>query len=358
MKYKMIIGLCFTFLVLISSVTYASEVIPDFEPQGSTKEITIIAEVPEGFEERIEIYLNGAPRAMSYDQDLEYMGYQMKIPLVPDHYDVSVISTTDFDKRYQFHTIKMFDAKVSDLLTIQVIDTWEEGSSDLHDEHIDMEVEEINIEPSIYDFSAEEPSGTIHIQCKTYAAVESVAFCLVGDEKAYDIVLDRQHMFEAIVTVPIGFYFESSTIQVVLDPDARAIEGMNFLWGHETNPGFWGNYYEILKDDRIQINDLLIQMAYQGEVEEISSNMLFRSTLMENYIHAYENHVSDELESAFPDGIVVEETETIAVALPVPDEIEEPTKGKIPFLLPVCIVILMVAGSLLYFRRKRENRYY
>lgn len=342
--------------MIASTRIYASDFI-EFDPPSNAKEIKIVAEVPDNFKERIEIYFNGVPRSLSYDADLPNNGYTMQINIEPDVYKIKVISSTNIDKRYEFYTLGEFDAENNGLLNIKVVDTWESESVADYDEHADMVFEEIKIHPLEYDFAGDAPYGTIHIICKTYAAVESVVFRLVGGDSVFDVVLDRDHMFEAIVKLPIGSYYESSTISVDLDQDTRAIEGVDYLWAHKENLGFFGIYYEISEGSTSYINDLMIQMMYQGEIEEFNSNILFRPTLVDNYLNVRESHVSEELESAFPDGGYEEETETIATAEQIPEAEISFQLGYI-FAMAAGIFCLILIVIIILIRRTRSNRYY
>ena len=341
----------FALAYLVTGIqAYASEIIPDFELPGTGKEIVISAVIPEGFTERIEVYLNGAPRALSFNPELDNMGYMMRTRVEPVIYEVVVLSSTNIDDRYEFIAPETLNTLHSDLLTISVIDTWETGAeAELH-EHGNLVFEEIKIQPQVFDFSEGGSYGTMHIRGKTYAAVDSVVYRLVGLDRVYEIVLDREHVFEAEVLLPAGSYYESGSISIVLDADASAIADTGFVWAHGNNPGYFGNYYEVTEGGGITVDDLKIMMTYKGEVEELNSNVLFRSSLMDNYIEAQESHRNKEMET-FPDRMSEEETETIAVAESVPESAEQFAFEQIKLMAAVVIFMFLLAVAVLSRRQ-------
>ena len=345
-------GLLFCFIFSPFMDGYAMDVIPDIEPEGPVKEVTITLDAPEGFQERVEVYLNGSPRPLSYDADLENNGYTMHIKLAEDIYDVKVLSSTNIDDRYQFEAPESLDTATDTSLLIQVIDTAPEGENEPeYDEHHDMVFEETEkIEPLRFDFSEGGLYGTVFISCKGYGAVQSAVYRLVGERQVYEVTLDREHGFEAEVLLPPGSYYESGTMDVNLDVDAKCPDGTRFQWAHADNMGFFGNYYDVADGTTNTVNDLIIMMTYNGEIEEINSNTLFRSTLMDNYLSAQESHVQKELESAFPESF--SETETIPVAEPV---VEGQSHFKKVATIAFMVLVVLAAVLLGIIVRRRRN---
>lgn len=345
--------LCFTFSPFMK--VYAMDVMPDIDPEGPVKEVTITLDAPEGFQERVEVYLNGSPRPLSYDADLENNGYTMHIKLAEGVYDIKILSSTNIDDRYQFEAPVSLDTATDTSLLIQVIDTAPEGENELeYDEHDDMVfIETEKIKPLRFDFSEDGPYGTIFVSCKGYGAVQSAVYRLIGERKVCEVTLDREHGFKAEVLLPPGSYYESGTMDVNLDVDAQCPDGTRFLWAHADNMGFFGNYYDVTAETTSTINDLIIMMSYDGEIEEINSNTLFRSTLMDNYLSAQESHVQKELESAFPESF--SETETIPVAEPIVEG--QNHLKKITMIALMVLAILAIASlTIISYRRRKPKR--
>lgn len=354
-KITILMGLLLCFIFSPSVRGYAMDMIPDIEPEGPVKEITITLDAPEGFQERVEVYLNGSPRPLSYDADLENNGYTMHIKLAEDIYDVKVLSSTNIDDRYRFEAPEIFDTVTDTSLLIQVIDTAPEGEVEPeYDEHHDMVFRETEkIEPLRFDLSKDGPYGTIFVSCKGYGAVQSAVYRLVGEQRVYEITLDREHGFEAEVLLPPGSYYESGTIDVNLDVDAECPDETRFQWAHADNMGFFGNYYDVTDGTVNAVNDLIIMMSYDGAIEEINSNTLFRSTLMDNYLSAQESHIQKELESAFPESF--SETETIPSAEPIIED-QNYFKEITVIAFTVLAVLVITSLTIIYYRRKKTKR--
>lgn len=326
------------------------------ETNGPEDDITITLNCDESFSERIEIYFNGIPRtALWYDSNMKKNGYSRTISIERGVYKLMVLSSTDLADRYSFSTDESIDTSVKKDITIEVSEDQntanEEGDGE---KHYNEDTIEANLaKPSFYDFSNGSVSGKVTIKAINCAAIDSLIYTLVGEGNFYEIELDNEHLFEAEVILPIGSYYESSSIKVKLDQDAYASENVTFLWAHKNNPGFFGNYYDITENVPKTIDDLTVYMINGNSQFEVNSEILFHDKLTKNLLEAKESHLQKELESEFP-GIYntsPAETETIAAAKPVEEETYDFAKF-IPILAGLGL-IAAAAGILIWIRKKR-----
>lgn len=337
-KKKLLLGFMLMFMlftILPCQVVRAMDNItmPVFE-----NETTVIfrADVPEGFARNIEIFLNGSPYYMSVQS-----GYVIKVDLEPDDYEVRVILSDDIMNQYQANHINAFNPESDREIIIQIIDTLD--GSEIFEEGEDqcfgnMQEQEEPFEPEFFDFSDGKEYGTILITREQYGAIKSATYRLVGEDKIYDIPLDRDFMGQAKVLLPVGSYYESGTIDYELDQDAFVPDGTNFLWQHSNNPGNWGDYYTVTGGETITIDDLNISLSLDGHVFEVDSYLLFSKTYNENYESLEEKHRQEALESAFPEKYETSETETIAAVTPV----EETDNASLKQILIVSVVVILV----------------
>lgn len=352
-KLTLFLAMIFMQLTVVNAsamdITQASETAMD--------KVTVTLNCDESFSERVEIYFDGIPRtALWYDPDMEQNGYHRTVYIERGEYDLKVLSSTDIDDQYEFTTAKSINTEKEDSITIQVSenDTIDEAEYE-GDEHLPHEMPEAPlVEPAYYDFSEGKPAGTMTIEAVNCAAVKSLVYTLVGEDNIYEITLDNDHVFQATVDLPLGSYYESSTIQIELDPDAYANEGVEFLWVHKNNVGFFGNYYDITENNIVSVDDLTVYMVKDGEQMEINGNVLFGEKRADNVIQAQQEHQQKELESAFPELYETKEseTETIATALPI-EESAPADYLHIVIIVSLLLVIIIVATvCVTRFRRK------
>lgn len=307
------------------------------------------ADIPDGFEEDIELYLNGSPYYMS-----SASGYHMKVELELGEYEVRVLSYSDLSDRYTFSVQETLDTETDRNITVRVTDTWEgreEGESHAFGEE-DHEGWE-NFEPEMIDLSGGEPYGTVLITSEPYGAVKSASYCLVGEGKVHEIPLKNEYAGCASVRLPVGTYYESGTIQVELAENAMAPEKISYLWQHEDNPGVWGNYYHVEEGKTIRISDLIILMAVDGDMAELNSSALFSRKMVENREYLMESHYQEQLESAFPESYAEGQEESIASA----EDVEElpVTDWKKVLVAVLGVVAALAAGFFIFWHRRREE---
>ena len=336
------------FSVIGTRMSFAMEqVVLPFSDHGVT--VAFQADVPEGFEEDMELYLNGSPYYMTFPS-----GYQMKVELEPGKYEFRVLSYSDLPGRYSFLAPETLDTETDRDITITVMDTWEgmeEGESHEFGENGQEGWE--NFEPEFIDLSHGKPYGTILITSEPYGAVRSASLCLVGEGTVYEIPLKNEYAGCARVRLPVGTYYESGTIQVELSKNALAPEGLSYLWQHRDHPGAWGNYYHVEEGKTVRIDDLMIMMVIDGDSAEVNSNALFSRKLVENREYLMESRYQKELESAFQESYRESHEETIASAEPVKES--QVADWKEILTIVVGVISVMAAGfSIIWYRRKKQ----
>lgn len=320
-------------------------------PSSVNKEpIHFEANVPDGFNYDIEIYLNRSAYYMT-----NASGYSIDISLIPGEYEVRTIISNDTDDRYQTTHAETLNTTINSSFYIAV--TTNENTEELdigeeHDFEINEEVSETIPAPQIFDFSGGKEYGTLLISSETYSAIESAIFRLVGEDDIYDIPLTSEYFGRAEVRLPVGSYYESSSIDVELDKDASLPEGFSFLWQHEDKPGIWGDYYDIAAGQSYNLDDLIIVISSGSTVSEVSSNLLFSKTYTENRNSVRERDRQKELESAFPEIYGTSEAETIAEAQPV-----EPAAdySNIIQVAVIAVLVLTVIGIAALIIRRRKS---
>lgn len=343
--YKMFF-LAFLLTALFTTHAYAMDNIEYFDDETPTKDITFTANVPDGFDERIEIYLNGAPLALSYSEGYPMNGYTMTIPVNEGIYSVVVLSSTDLSDRYIFQAPETLDTGKTTEYIIEVSEDESVLSEEFDDhEHLsDESVEEIILEPAYYDYADGKEAGEFRVSCHFYPALQSVTYCLNG-ENIYEIVLDRDHYFEAVVKLPVGSYYETSIKDVMLDEDAILPEGFSLQFAHDDNPGFWGNYYDITSNNSVSVTDLIILMVNGANTTELDSNLLFQKTYSQNYYDNMMEHQRKEMEEAMPEYYSPEQSETETIAEAQPVEETNPINWK---QIGIIIFMIIIAASLVY----------
>lgn len=345
----------------LSTSVYARDIDPTEFVIEDYVPINIIVNCDDSFTERMDFYIDGyRATCFDYNESKENNGYSGNMLILPGVHKFAVISSTDTTNIYSFEYPESIDTDKDTSVTVTVTQneqTEEDDEYSGHGDDEDFTYEEPVITPMEYDFSDGKEAGTLHIMAKSYGAVTSLQYRLVGAERTYDILLDSDHAFIADVILPVGDYRESSSIEVELAEGAAARESVRFTWAHSDNPKFFGNTYTIGKDETVSVTDLMVNMTQDNEVSELNSQILFSDTQTRNRLAARDAHVQKELESAFPEiyGSSETETETIPTVETIAEaNTEEDTAKGILIPAVACVAILGIGiCGIIWFRRKK-----
>lgn len=345
----------FTILCLLFSncwiTAFGRDIQWDEEDLSNEVTVTISASVPEGFDERIEVYLNNSPHPLTKDYQ-----YTMELPLDKNTvYDVVVLSSTDIKDRYAFSAPDTLSPSQDKKMTIQVTELFEEPSennSNLETDGI-TEIDDLEITPSQYDFSDDQESGIIHISMKDYGVFDTVTYRLVGEKAVYDIVLDSEHYFQADVILPKGSYYESSTMSYTFQ-DWVPENQLDFALEHAGQQGNFGKYYDVSTAEDIYIDDLIIYMISGNNSMEVNANIINDSVVVEQSIAMQQEHEKKELESAFPE---LTETTSEAETIPEAQEIEEEpfNMSNLPFVIGGLLCGFGIGFAIYQFRKRKRK---
>lgn len=353
-KKKLLLGFMLLFVVFMILPCQIAQAMDNITLPAMENETTVTfrAEVPEGFARDIEIFLNGSPYYMTAQS-----GYVAKVDLEPDDYEIKVILSDDITNQYHADHVETFNPEKDKNISIQITYNPEATLEEEGEEHILTDIEDLEdiINPKVYDFSDGKEYGTVLISREQYGAIKTATYRLVGNDTVYDISLDRDYMGQAKVLLPVGSYYESGTIDVELAQDATVPNDTTFLWQHDTNPGNWGDYYTISAGETTSIDDLVIMISSESDVFEVNSSLLFSKTYNNNHESLVESHRQEALESAFPEKYETEETETIAVVVPV-EEPEIPFPAQVLILIIGITFLIVFIALLLKFGRKNEEK--
>lgn len=349
----------FLSVAALCTTAYARDIDPKQWEDLNLVSIPVTMSYDGTFTDRVELYVDGVQTtALWYDESRDNNGYDGILSVEPGTHKLAVLSSTDIADVYTFDYPEMIDTNKDKKISIRakVNEAAEDGNYSGHDGDEETAAEAEFLIPSQYDFSNGAEAGAIHISAKNYGAVKSLTFHLVGGDQRYDIVLDREHVFEADVILPVGEYYESSSIEVELSDAASVRDDVTYAWVHKNNPTFFGNYYTVSKDSVVNIDDLIVYMVQGNEQTELNSDILFADSNEKNLVQAQQSHQQEELESVFPEIYETTQapTETIATAEPV----EEKSSGIKDVLIPavsVVWVICLVAGTIYLIRKKKER---
>ncbi len=315
------------------------------------KEVTFSLDAPEGFNKKVEIYLNQDPHPIAPGDT------EMTLNLKEKVYDVFVMSSNDISESYSFSYPETLDVSTTDHIDIKVTDIsaiYDEliENEQNHEHLFDDSQEELQqtIEPMQYDFSEEgKASATIHVQGPFNAAFKSVTYQFIG-EHVYNIKLDRDHNFEAYAILPVGKYYETETVNAELDEDANAGH-VFFIWTHGADEEDCHKYYTLNEGDTLEINDIKIMMVgINGDVYEANSKLLFSEKLLENYKTAVDNHVERTLQEQFPEDY---KEPTIAIAEAKPKEEKE--TFNYTYIIIGAVILIVIAGTVVLFIKKKSE---
>lgn len=269
----------------------------------NAKNVTIQVNVPEGFDQRVDVYLNKDPHGVTASDD-----YSITIPVDAGTYDIHVILPTDVMEQYVATAQETLDVRADTTLIVNVSanpDYWKTSGSqaeepDNTETNEVYENFELEVTPAVYDYSDGKESGTIHIRTEHYGVFESLTYHLVGDE-VYDIVLDMDHSFEAIVTLPVGEYYETGTMEYKTCDWVPEDLDITFKWEHKDNVGAFGRYFTIKTGETVEDTDLIIYMANSTETAEVDANQINSGRVIKEQIEAEQRHENEQLRKAFPD---------------------------------------------------------
>lgn len=347
---------CLANLLFFSQTALARDIVWEEEPELTDIRVTVQYEG--SFSERLELYFNGIQKsALWYDESMENHGYTKIIQVEPGTYQFDVLSSTDLDQMYSYSYPEKIDTTKDTDISITVTQQ-EQSDEGLYSGHADGEhkqmIDEVSVEPRVYDFSEGKESGTIYIHAQNYGAVKSLQYTLVGETQTYEIILDRDHLFEAQVILPIGSYYESSELDIELSDAASVRDEVTFLWSHQNAPSFWGNYYNVTSDETIHIDDLMINMVSGSEITELNSDVLFADNNAKNLIEAQQQHNQEQLESAFPE---IYGTSSEAETIPEAQEIEEEPfdMSDLPFVIGGLLCGFGIGFAIYQFRKKKRK---
>ncbi len=286
-----------------------------FDISEDAKNVTIKVNVPDGFDQRVDVYLNKEAHGITANEN-----YSITIPVDEGTYDVHVIFPKDVWDQYT--------ADVQDSLTVQsdttlvvnvsenpaqgntAADVTETGTASANPEGV-YEDFELDISPSFYDYSDGKESGTIHIRAKNYGVFESLTYRLAG-ERIYDITLDREHDFEANVMLPAGKYHETGTIAFKLCDWVPEKLDMTFQWEHKDHIGDFGRYFTVNSGSTTEDGDLIVYMVNSRESTEVNANQINSGRVIKEQIEAEQAHENEKLKEAFPEDFASEAVETDA----------------------------------------------
>ena len=321
----------------------------------NAKNVTIQVNVPEGFDQRVDVYLNKEAHGITAGDD-----YSITIPVDAGTYDIHVILPKDTMEQYVAAVQGSLDVRTDTTLVVNVSEnpdygktsgdqTEEQGSEETNEVYENFELED---EPTIYDYSDGKESGIIHIQAKNYGVFENLTYHLVGDD-VYDIVLDMDHDFEAIVTLPAGEYYETGTMEYKTCDWVPENLDMTFKWEHKNNVGAFGKYFTIKTGETVEDTDLVVYMVNNTETTEVDANRINNGRVIEEQIDAEQKHENEKLKEAFPDEFPSE----TATAETIPT-VETTEKGTLDFAKAAKIAAVIAIGAAIgvcvYYRKKKK----
>lgn len=322
------------------------------EINENTKNVTIQVSVPEGFDQRVDVYLNKEGHGITAGD-----GYSITIPVDPGLYDVHVILPKDVMNQYVASVQKTLDIHSDTTLSVNVAENPEYGkTSNNHttEQTGDGAYENFELEdgPAVYDYSAGKESGLIHIQAKNYGVFESLTYHLVG-ETVYDVVLDMDHGFEANVALPAGEYYETGTMEYKLCDWVPENLDMTFKWEHKGNIGAFGRYFTIKTGETVEDADLIVYMVNSTETTEVNANQMNNGRVIEEQIDAEQNHENEELKKAFPEEFPSDSSmeETIPAAEVTSNVAFDFTKVA---KSAAAIVVGVAIGACVYYKKKKK----
>ena len=355
-------------IILAVILSVASECLVSFAETGEDYDpnetktwvnIAFALEVPEGFDENVQVYWDKVPVRFAPGS------YSMTAAVAPGIHQMFVMSSTDARNRYEYEYPQTLNTATDKTFKVLVKDVGgfleeefdgEEGDGEKLGT-LDENAANAVILPKEFDFTENnEPFGTVSISCKPCAAVKSVTYSLSSGEQ-YDIKLMRDYGFRATALLPAGEYKELALKEIELDEDVLANDYI-FSFKHEDHPDFYGWTYTVEDGATLDITDLLMLMNVNGTVTEIDSTLLFAPKMIENKAKVVDEHVEDTLKEQFPEIYTESETETIPAYIP---EIvtEEPAKtgsGKLQVALIVGAICLLVIICLIVTVRIRKRR--
>ena len=318
-------------LVLIMCVPCYARSTDDYlkeitEINEQAKNVTIQVNVPEDFDQRVDVYLNKEAHGITAGD-----GYSITIPVDAGTYAIHVILPKDAMEQYVATAQEALNVRTDTTLIVNVSANPDYGKNS--------------------DYSDGKESGTIHIQAKNYGVFESLTYHLVGKD-VYDIVLDMDHDFEAIVTLPVGEYYETGTMEYKTCDWVPESLDMTFKWEHKDNIGAFGQYFTIKDSTTVEDTDLIVYMVNSAETTEVDANQINSGRVIEDQIDAEQKHENEQLKKAFPDEFPSE----TATAETIPT-VEITEKESFDFAkaakIAGAVIIGAAIGVCVYYRKKK-----
>lgn len=310
----------------ITAYAETSDSVFDFAAEAEESvEVTVEAEVPAGFGYAVEIYFDGI-RYTLLPSDDEALSYRNTFGIAKGTYQLNCVCPEDLGGLYSFSGPSEITVTGGGHITYRCTEKpgANENRPDVSD--TDGETGLIDQQPDRYYFDEGENYGTLNIKCDYSAAVISALYRLKGNDKVYDITLNRDAGFMAEVRLPEGTYSEATTIEVVLDEDVLYQDGLTFTWSHVDNPTFFGNYYDVSNGSTEDVGDLQILMHYQGEVSPVNASILFAPKYRETHDKLVAQN-REEIREA-----IIETAETIPEI--TEEETEQPTIAEAEVIEP------------------------
>ena len=346
-------------LVLIMCVPCYARSTDDYlkeitEINEQAKNVTIQVNVPEDFDQRVDVYLNKEAHGITAGD-----GYSITIPVDAGTYAIHVILPKDAMEQYVATAQEALNVRTDTTLIVNVSANPDYGknsdgqveepdSAETNEVYENFELED---EPAVYDYSDGKESGTIHIQAKNYGVFESLTYHLVGKD-VYDIVLDMDHDFEAIVTLPVGENYETGTMEYKTCDWVPESLDVTFKWEHKDNIGAFGQYFTIKDSTTVEDTDLIVYMVNSAETTEVDANQINSGRVIEDQIDAEQKHENEQLKKAFPDEFPSE----TATAETIPT-VEITEKESFDFAkaakIAGAVIIGAAIGVCVYYRKKK-----
>lgn len=354
-----------TATTVFSSYAAADYVSPDILPPNPV-DVEVDADVPEYYNKKINVMINGVDYYLRYRDDMPNHGYTRTRPITDGVYEVEVYSNEDIndDYTYEFEP-KTLDTSKCQKVKIKVTpneNTFEEGDEPMEgDEPIEgyegQDIGPLVVEPEVIDYSEGQPYGTFHVALESYEpAITSVIYSINSGTKIYDIELKRDYNFKADVKLPVGSYYERGVPKFELDERATWNDEIKCTWSHKYIPGFFGKYYDITEGGADFAIDLEITMVLKNDVFPFDSYMLFEPYMQESKRAEIESHaqaIQESLHGTVEETESVTETETESETIAELQPVEDASNDNWKIILAVVGVSILGFASVVVYKKRK-----